>query len=274
MSARIVRRESECRAAASCGKSQTGLIVGMVLLGVTVICCPFLIIVCLAAISVLGQKASGTFTAVVRPSLPAASSAPIREKPGDASGGWSKATLPGDHTLQVSDAARGLYLVVTTEKKADFADNMKIGEYAKLVTQNSLAALDDSKILSGPTETVVDGRPAIQHEITGTLKDNRIKVGFITVAVDGKKHFYYVVAWTVQSGYARSRPELEQFCARFARSNSGKPAAIAHSSVNKRFFCFGERRSRAISRCPAPGRVPQRRWRARLSWSGVCAAES
>lgn len=189
-------------------KGQTGLIVGLVLLGITVLSCPFIIIVCLAAISVLGQKASGTFATVGAPG------GVVRSDDGACQVtlpmGWSKTRIDGNHNLQVADAARGLYLVVTTEKKADFADNMKCQEYARLATQNSLAALDDARILSGPTETTIAGRPAIQHEVTGTLKENRIKISFLTMAVEGKKHFHYVAAWSLQSRYATDRPSLEQ----------------------------------------------------------------
>jgi hypothetical protein len=46
-------------------KSNTGVIIGVLsALMVVLIGCPLLIVVCLAAISVLGQKASGTFTSV------------------------------------------------------------------------------------------------------------------------------------------------------------------------------------------------------------------
>jgi hypothetical protein len=149
------------------GRGQAGLIVGIVLLAVTVLSCPFIIIVCLAAISVLGQKASGTFATVGAQVAVAQPGGVVRSNDGVCQVtppmGWSKAQIPGNHNLQVSNAPGGLYLVVTTEKKTDFANNLKCRDYAKLATQNSLAALEDARILSGPTETIIDGRPAIQH---------------------------------------------------------------------------------------------------------------
>jgi hypothetical protein len=200
-------------------RGQTGLIVGLVLLAVTLLSCPVILVVCLAAISVLGQKASGTFATVAATSAGGV----VRSNDGVCQVtlpmGWSKAQIPGDHSLQVADANRGLFLVVTTEKKTDFADNLKCREYARLATQNSLAALEDGRIVSGPTETNVNGRPAIQHEITGTLKENRIKISFLTTAVEGKKNFHYVVAWSLQSRYAADRPSLEQVVRTFRETD-------------------------------------------------------
>jgi uncharacterized paraquat-inducible protein A len=55
-----------CKAAVvvPAGKSKTGLIVGLTALVVFVLGCPLFILIGLVAVSMLGTKASGTFTSV------------------------------------------------------------------------------------------------------------------------------------------------------------------------------------------------------------------
>jgi hypothetical protein len=209
--------------------SNTGLIIGLAVGGgLLLVALPMLIIiVCLAAISVLGQKASSTFTSIggtqVYHASDGRSSIAIPSH-------WSNMKAMGKNlneaaTIQAGNEFQGVYLLVLTDSKADFGEGTTVRDYAKTMLAVSMAEMDDAKLVSGPRELRVDGRPAVQYEFTGVLKKERLKIHFLDTSIEGKDHFHRVFAWTVFSRFAEHRPTLDAAVASFHEIGTG-PAVV------------------------------------------------
>jgi hypothetical protein len=206
--------------------TNTGLVVGLALGGVLlVVGLPMIIIICLAAIAVLGQKASGTFTSVGTPIGPVGT---IRSTDGASEvtipSHWSTLQLHSQANIQVGNETAGEYLIVLAESKADFAAGVTYRDYAEINMKSIRKNYDDLTVIAGPTERIINGRPALQYEYTATSKDSQIRIHALKVVVDGKGHFYQIIVWGLVSKFPARRATYEQVINSFREIDAADPA--------------------------------------------------
>jgi hypothetical protein len=108
--------------------------------------------------------------------------------------------------LQASDRANEMYIIVLAESKEDF-DAMDIDKYSEIIRTNALQTITSAQV-STPATTTINGYPARQCEIRGTV-DN-LKVAYIQSAVETPKHFYQILSWTLASRFDKNKSELEK----------------------------------------------------------------
>jgi hypothetical protein len=202
-----------------------GLVVGLAVGGVLLVVLLSLIaLVCLAAISVLGQKASGPFTSVATPIGPPAT---IRSTSGKSEltipSHWSTLQLHSQADIQVGNESASEYLIVLTEAKADFAAATTYRDYAETTLKNNRKNYDDLTLIGGPMERVIDGRPALQYEYTGTTRDSQVRIHTLKIVVDGKDHFHQVIAWGLVSKFPARRATYEQVINSFREVDTRDP---------------------------------------------------
>lgn len=126
---------------------------------------------------------------------------------------WSKMyNLNTDARLQVGNAALEEYLVVISESKQDFAPDVDLDRYSKECLSLMRGRLDNFSA-SEPQEVTIEGRDAVQYEITGT-KD-LIAIGYVVTFVDGQRSFHQVIAWTMKSMLADKKKKLAEVTATF-----------------------------------------------------------
>jgi hypothetical protein len=125
--------------------------------------------------------------------------------------GWSvRPDLENDEaSIKVADTARGAYLIVLTDEKADFADDLTPQGFSDITRAKLLKNLDQPTVVAGPRNLVVNGRSAVQYEIHGTSRGSRLKLAYLHTAVDGEHTFHQVVAWTILSKLMQNRAALE-----------------------------------------------------------------
>jgi hypothetical protein len=87
------------------------------------------------------------------------------------------------------------YLIVLTEAKMDF-EEIDLAGYADLAAQTLEASLTN-KVRGPGVPRQVQGRPALEMRITGTI-DN-LKIVYWLTAVEGREHYYQVLTWTLAS---------------------------------------------------------------------------
>jgi hypothetical protein len=128
-------------------------------------------------------------------------------------GGWSAETdLNKEAQIQVSDRQRKLFLIVLAENKSGLKDMTR--QKHSEVTRNLLSKNLNQAKVSGPTEvTQVNGNPALQYTINGSL--NNISVEFLHTTVETSTRFIQLLAWTPPSTFQQSEVELQKIVQSF-----------------------------------------------------------
>lgn len=132
--------------------------------------------------------------------------------------GWSESkTLHEEATIQASDILNEMYVLVFSENKDDF-EGMTVDKYSELTRSPILEAIKSPQ-LSSPLKLTVNGYPALQYEIRGSV-DN-VKVVYLHVAVEGPDHFHQILTWTMPSLFEKNRSHMESVIASFKEIGSG-----------------------------------------------------
>lgn len=133
--------------------------------------------------------------------------------------GWkSQRTLHNNADIQVADLLKEGYLIVLSDSKMDL-DNMTFKEHSKLTRETILENLKNGRVSSGPAELEINGRPAVQYEIRGSVDE--IKVIYFHTTVDGKEAFHQILAWTLPSKFKQNQGVLKTVINSFKEIDAG-----------------------------------------------------
>jgi hypothetical protein len=124
--------------------------------------------------------------------------------------------LKDDAELQVSDRANEMYVVVLSESKSDFA-GISIDKHAELTRGIVLGNLTSPQSTT-PMKITINGRPALQNEIRGTM-DN-VNLVYLHTTVETPKYFHQIVAWTLPSRFDKNRAKLQEVIESFKETSS------------------------------------------------------
>lgn len=130
---------------------------------------------------------------------------------------WCKITLPqdwqamqelnADADIQAGNRRQDAYLIVFVEDKTDFF-GVDLESFAELTR----TGIEDFLLSTQTTPTDLDhiGRyKAIQHKITGSVPDTRVKVVYLHTVVQGQRAYYQILAWTTAENYAANQQLLQ-----------------------------------------------------------------
>ncbi|OLP16308.1 hypothetical protein BST81_22190 [Leptolyngbya sp. 'hensonii'] len=107
--------------------------------------------------------------------------------------------------LQVSNRADELYTIVLSESKSDFKD-MTLARHSELTREILVKNLTSPQV-SDPEKLTVNGVPALQYEIQGTI-DN-LNVTYLHTTVETATSYNQIISWTLRSRYAKNSPKLQ-----------------------------------------------------------------
>lgn len=107
----------------------------------------------------------------------------------------------------------GAFFVLIVESSEDFADDLQLKDWAKLVKQNAAknAALTNRKeteIRSGK----VAGRETAEYEFTGVI--NGVKLHYRSIMVRSGDYFCNVLCWTTPSHWDEAQAKFEEIVGR------------------------------------------------------------
>lgn len=117
--------------------------------------------------------------------------------------------------LQAADRQEQAFLIVLTELKADFAEDVTYRDHARMTLDILQKGAESFTIASGPTNLTINGLAAVQHEVTAVVSENRIRVTYLHTTVDGKKAFHQVMGWASASRIDEQRGTLATMIASF-----------------------------------------------------------
>ncbi|BCU79118.1 hypothetical protein [Luteolibacter sp. LG18] len=97
-------------------------------------------------------------------------------------------------TLEVGNAIREQYFIVISESKQDV--ELALDDYADLTSKHMLGTLKNGE--RGPKSTVtIDGHPAIQYEVKGSV--DKTPVVYLQTTVETPGGFHQLLMWTLPS---------------------------------------------------------------------------
>ncbi len=121
-------------------------------------------------------------------------------------GDWSETSkLNEQATIQAAKLADELYVVVITEDKTDFADDMTLEKYTGIIIEQMKGRVTDAEA-SEPVSLTVNGNNATRFELKGTISS--LKAVYVCTIVETKGSFNQVLGWTLNSRFKENKPKL------------------------------------------------------------------
>ncbi|MFO0551451.1 MAG: hypothetical protein U0271_23875 [Polyangiaceae bacterium] len=118
---------------------------------------------------------------------------------------WStQTTLNAAAELQVGNPRDEEYLIVLQETKTSLG-RMSLDEFSDLGVEDLTHSLKTPDI-GKPTPLTIHGLPARQYVVSG--KYNALDVTYIVTFIEGRNHYYRVLAWTLGRLYSGKRQKL------------------------------------------------------------------
>jgi hypothetical protein len=97
-----------------------------------------------------------------------------------------------DSTLEVYDPSGETVVQVITETKEELGF-ISLGEFAELVTSIVISNLSRPVTIGNPIQTTLNGYPAIQYEIHGSVDNSRFT--YLHTSLEGKRHYHQVIGF-------------------------------------------------------------------------------
>lgn len=126
--------------------------------------------------------------------------------------------LHGSANFQAKSASGEFFLIAITESKGNFAGGLE--DVTAITTKNMLDKLTDAEI-SQPKQIKLDGRPALQYEITGTISN--VNITYIQTTIAGDSYFYQILGWATRSQISKYRKGLERILKSFRINENAHP---------------------------------------------------
>ena len=106
--------------------------------------------------------------------------------------------------LGAGNLAQEEYFLIMAEAKVDFEGDLL--EYSELTSGGMVDALEGGTITE-PENITINGLPAIQREISGSI--DKSNICYLHTAIESKGHYYQVLGWTLKSRKKAVFPVLE-----------------------------------------------------------------
>ncbi|GBF77950.1 hypothetical protein PA598K_06535 [Paenibacillus sp. 598K] len=129
-------------------------------------------------------------------------------------GDWSEETMltPGAD-IQAARMAQEDYLAIITEEKSTFADDVTLEGYLDMVLQNGMLEAIENPEKSEHKNITVNGKPAIQFTLTGSIE--KVKVGYLFTVVETDNEYSQVIFWTLQQMLDQKIPAYQEYLQTF-----------------------------------------------------------
>lgn len=184
------------------GLATTGLILGYIALALNIIFIPALLIPVLVKAGHEAREAGYRSSSATRETVSADGKSRI-EIPKD----WKKLNELNDAAeIQAGNKTREQYLIVISENKADLSD-FTLSKHHQ-TTRNAMLQKMENASASEATELSIDGKPALQDEISGTQEGT--KIVFLHTTIDSPDSYHQILAWTTKARWDKHKDRLEQ----------------------------------------------------------------
>jgi hypothetical protein len=132
-----------------------------------------------------------------------------------APGSWrTRPNLGRSGTIRLGDDSTETYLIVNTYLPNEL-QQMSFPEMAEHVSTTVMKRQRSGKI-STPRSLTVNGRPAVEYEISGAT--GSLPLIYLSTVIDGERARYHIVSWTLAERFSASRDLMREVAASFRES--------------------------------------------------------
>lgn len=120
--------------------------------------------------------------------------------------GWRVLDLDSaDASMSIGNLFAEEYLIVISELKSDFDADFGIRDFAEIASQQTIDSVENA-VAGELVESMVQGLPAYQQEVSGVIEGT--DVSYFNTYIEGREHFYQVLAWTLTDRKEKIFPTL------------------------------------------------------------------
>jgi len=110
--------------------------------------------------------------------------------------------------IRASNRRQETYVIVISESKQDFADDMTLERFTTITSDNIMKRVGSPQASPPVPVTVADTYPAMQYGVQGEMTNK--KVAYLVTNVETPKDFHQIIAWTLGSRIDQNETTLRQ----------------------------------------------------------------
>lgn len=135
---------------------------------------------------------------------------------------WSsRADFGRSAALRVADGGRDSYLMVNSYLPREI-EPTSLAQFAERVSVALRDNMDKGR-MSGPRQLTINGRPAIEYELSGYFGDARI--AYLSTVMEGRRApYHHLITWTSAEFYRANRGMMRDIVASFRESATPRAA--------------------------------------------------
>lgn len=137
--------------------------------------------------------------------------------------------LNAEAALAASNRAAEMYVVVISESKEDFADDVTLDTFTEVTRQHMMSKVADADA-NPPASVTVSGYPARQYTLRGTVE--KFKAAYLITLVQTPGGFHQIIAWTLNSRYDKNFGTLLEVTDSFKETGAPPPPPAPAASPN------------------------------------------
>jgi bifunctional DNA-binding transcriptional regulator/antitoxin component of YhaV-PrlF toxin-antitoxin module len=109
--------------------------------------------------------------------------------------------------IKAASLINEMYVIVITEAKLDFTDEMTLDQYTT-ITRDSMVSNLASSDATPPVPVTINGNAGRQYEIQGAVKN--VKLAYLVTTVETAAHYHQIITWTLRSRINENQMTLQQ----------------------------------------------------------------
>jgi len=122
--------------------------------------------------------------------------------------GWQeRPSLHQTAGIKAANIFQETYVIVITENKFDFADDMTLDKFTDITRQAMLQKAVDSNSTE-PAPVTINGIEGRQYELDGVV--NSVKISYLVTALETATNYHQVITWTLLSRKTQNHPTLKK----------------------------------------------------------------
>ena len=135
-------------------------------------------------------------------------------------GNWKVAkSINAEADIQVSDVLENTAVIVLSESKEDFTDDVDLQEFSNRTRSILKEGWDEYAEVEGPTELQIGGLPGLQYKLEGA--DDGVRSTSLHTSIEGATRYHQILAVTSRSQFSSESGLLQKVTSSF-REVSGE----------------------------------------------------
>lgn len=120
---------------------------------------------------------------------------------------WKTKDLVSGAAIGAANLLDETYVVVMEDSKADFDEQIRVNDYALVVQQQLASNIKGGELVGESQPLTIANLPAEQFVFQGSI--DGLKIAYVVTLLETDKHFYRVLAWTLQSRMEKNKEVLQ-----------------------------------------------------------------